>query len=378
MYRLLRVLLKEVLQLRRDRRMIGMMVLGPLIQLLVLGYAANLDVEDIPTLVVDRDHSVESRDLMERFVGSGYFEIVGTERSIAGIDDWLVTGRAQIALVVGENYGNELKTGRRPRVQVIADGTDSNSAVVGLGYASRIIAQVGGEMILRRLREGSRADPPPRVASLELVPRIWYNPELKSHWFYVPGIIAITLMLLTMITPSMAVVREKEVGTLEQISVTPLRPWQLILGKLLPFFVVGVLDLVLATAVTLLVFGVPLRGSFVVLFLLTLPFLLNTLGLGLLASTLARTQQQAMLISTFLLMLPQIYLSGLFFPIENMPHAIQLSTYGIPVRYYAIILRGVFLKGAGLAELWPQAAILTVYGAGVLALASLRFRKSLD
>jgi len=377
-YRLLRVLLKEVLQLRRDRRMIGMMVLGPLIQLLVLGYAANLDVEDIPTLVVDRDHSVESRDLMERFVGSGYFEIVGTERSIAGIDDWLVTGRAQIALVVGENYGNELKTGRGPRVQVIADGTDSNSAVVGLGYASRIIAQVGGEMVLRRLREGSRTGPPPRVASLELVPRIWYNPELKSHWFYVPGIIAITLMLLTMITPSMAVVREKEVGTLEQISVTPLRSWQLILGKLLPFFVVGVLDLVLATAVTLFVFGVPLRGSFPALFVLTLPFLLNTLGLGLLASTLARTQQQAMLISTFLLMLPQIYLSGLFFPIENMPHAIQLSTYGIPVRYYATILRGVFLKGAGFAELWPQAAILTGYGIGVLALASLRFRKSLD
>jgi len=233
-------------------------------------------------------------------------------------------------------------------------------------------------MALRHLRETSRTDPLLRAASIDLVPRIWYNPELKSHWFYVPGIIAITLMLLTMITPSMAVVREKEVGTLEQISVTPLRSWQLILGKLLPFFLVGVLDLVLATAITLFVFGVPLRGSFLTLFVLTLPFLLNTLGLGLLASTLARTQQQAMLISTFLLMLPQIYLSGLFFPIENMPHAIQLSTYGIPVRYYAIILRGVFLKGAGFTELWPQAAILTLYGAGVLALASLRFRKSLD
>jgi len=233
-------------------------------------------------------------------------------------------------------------------------------------------------MVLRRLRDASRGNPLLRAGSIELVPRIWYNPELKSHWFYVPGIIAITLMLLTMITPSMAVVREKEVGTLEQISVTPVRAWQLILGKLLPFFVVGVLDLVLATAITLFVFGVPLRGSFAALFLLTLPFLLNTLGLGLLASTLARTQQQAMLISTFLLMLPQIYLSGLIFPIENMPHVIQLSTYAIPVRWYAIILRGVFLKGAGFAELWPQAAVLTVYGAAVLALASLRFRKSLD
>jgi len=306
MYRLFRVLLKEVLQLRRDRRMIGLMVLGPLIQLLVLGYAANLDVDEIPTLVVDRDHSVESRDLVDRFVGSGYFDIVGTESAIAGIDTWLVTGRAQIALVVGEEYGRDLEAGGRPRVQVVADGTDSNSAVVGLGYASRIIAQVGAEMALRHLRETSRTDPLLRAASIDLVPRIWYNPELKSHWFYVPGIIAITLMLLTMITPSMAVVREKEVGTLEQISVTPLRSWQLILGKLLPFFLVGVLDLVLATAITLFVFGVPLRGSFLTLFVLTLPFLLNTLGLGLLASTLARTQQQAMLISTFLLMLPQI------------------------------------------------------------------------
>jgi ABC-2 type transport system permease protein len=217
-----------------------------------------------------------------------------------------------------------------------------------------------------------------RAGAIAVEPRVWYNPDLRSRWFYVPAIIAMTLMLLTMITPSMAVVREKEIGTLEQISVTPVRPWQLIVGKLLPFFVAGVIALFLATAAALLLFDVPLRGSLAALLVLTLPFLLNTLGLGLLASTMVRTQQQAMLTSVFLLMLPQIYLSGLIFPIENMPHLIQLGTYGVPLRYYAVIVRGVFLKGIGLAELWPQALILTIYGIAVLALASLRFRKSLD
>jgi ABC-2 type transport system permease protein len=365
-YVLFRVLLKEILQLRRDRRMIGMMVMGPLIQLIVLGYAANLDVTNIPLLVVDRDHSAQSRELVDRFVRSGYFRVVDSEPSVNAIDPWLVDGRAQLALVIAERYGADLLANRRPRVQVIADGTDSNSAVVGLGYASRIVSSVGARLAR------------PRAAPIELVPRVWFNPDLKSRWFYVPAIVAMTLMLLTMITPSMAVVREKEIGTLEQISVTPVRPWQLIVGKLLPFFVVGVIDLFLATAAALAIFHVPLRGSLTTLFLLTLPFLLTTLGLGLLASTLVRTQQQAMLASTFLLMLPQIYLSGLIFPIENMPVPIQIGTYGIPLRYYAIIVRGVFLQGAGLEALWPQAAILTGYGVAVLALASMRFRKSLD
>lgn len=373
MHVLIRVLVKELLQLRRDRRMIGMMVTGPLIQLVILGFAANLDVDDIPLLVVDRDRSAQSRDLVDRFVGSGYFQVVGVEESLNDVDPWLVDGRAQIALVIGERYAADREAGRRPRVQVLADGSDSNSALVGLGYASRIVSGVGAEMVRARLEATGR-----RSASIELVPRVWFNPDLKSRWFFVPAIVAMTLMLLTMITPSMAVVREKEIGTLEQISVTPVRSWQLIVGKLLPFFLVGVLDLFLATGAALLIFDVPLRGSLWTLFLLTLPFLLNTLGLGLLASTLVRTQQQAMLASTFLLMLPQIYLSGLIFPIENMPHLIQLGTHGIPLRYYAIIVRGVFLQGAGLAALWPQAAALTVYGVAVLTLASLRFRKSLD
>ena len=373
MHVLLRVLVKEVLQLVRDRRMVAMMVLGPVVQLVILGFAANTDVTDIPLVVVDRDNSAASRELVDRFVASGYFEVVGRAEEVGAIDRWLVRGEAQLALVIDHDYGEDLAAGRHPRVQVLADGTDSSSAVVGLGYASRIVSSVGGELVRAEL--GRRRV---RAGSIELVPRVWYNPDLLSRWFYVPAIVALTLMLLTMITPSMAVVREKEVGTLEQLSVTPVRPWQLILGKLLPFFVIGVLDLFLATGAARVFFDVPLRGSILVLFVLTLPFLLNTLGLGLLASTLVRTQQQAMLTSVFLLMLPQIYLSGLIFPIENMPHGIQLATFAIPLRYYAVVVRGVFLKGAGFEALWTQGAVLLGYGVLVLALASLRFRKSLD
>src|SRR5205807_1679199 len=239
-------------------------------------------------------------------------------------------------------------------VQVLADGTDANSAVVGLGYASRIVAEAGAELSVRR----SPRRPAPAAAGVELVPRVWYNPDLKSRWFYVPAVLAMVLLLVVMILPSMAVVREKEIGTLEQIIVTPLAPWQLIVGKLAPFVAIGLVDLLLATGVARWLFGVPLRGSLTLLVLLTLLYLLNTLGLGLLVSTLVNTQQQAMMFSAFVIMVPMIYLSGLIFPIENMPHPIQIVTYAVPVRYYANIIRGIFLRGSGLAVLWPDALAL--------------------
>jgi ABC-2 type transport system permease protein len=277
---------------------------------------------------------------------------------------------------VERGYGAATQAGARAQVQLIVDGSDSASAVIGLGYTEAIVAQAGAELVRRQAR--ARGLDAPAAARVELVPRVWYNPDLKSRWFYVPAILALTLMLLTMILPSMAVVREKEIGTLEHLIVTPIRPWQLIVGKLLPFFVIGILDLALVSAVAVYVFGVPLRGSFAALTLLTLPFLLTMLGLGLLASTLVRTQQQAMMGSTFVVMMPMIYLSGLIFPIENMPEAMQLVTYALPLRYYATIIRGVFLKSAGVGVLWPEALMLTGFGALALTVASLRFRKSLD
>lgn len=379
MHELLAVIKKELQQLRRDKKVIPAMVVGPIIQLLALGYAANLDVLNVPLVLVDQDRSAASRDLVDRFLASGYFDLVAAEDSPEGIDPWLLDSRAQLALVIGPGYGDKLATGRRPEVQVIADGTDSNSAGLGLGYASRILADVGMEIRQASQAAGRtalRAVPP--TGTYDLVPRIWYNPDLKTRWFYVPAILAMVLILVTMILPSVAVVREKEIGTLEQLIVTPLRPWQLILGKLTPFVIVGMLDLLLVTTLAVHLFKVPLRGSLLLLIALSFLFILTTLGLGLLVSTVVRTQQQAMGFCVYLLMVPMIYLSGLIFPIENMPRGFQIATYIIPVRYYANILRGIFLRGSGLDVLWPDALVLLGMGALVLTLAVLRFRKTLE
>lgn len=276
-----RVVVKEFIQLRQDKKMIPFLLVGPIVQLLALGYAATTDVNDIPTVLVDQDRSAASRALADRFTGSGYFHIVAGEDTVDRVEPWLVSGRAQLALVIAAGYGDDAAGKRTPRVQMIADGSDSNSAVVGLGYASRIIAEAGGEMAERHLE-------PTR-----LVTRVWYNPDLKSRWFYVPAVLAMVLLLVTMILPSMAIVREKEIGTLEQIIVTPLQPWQLVIGKLVPFVVIGLLDTLLIVGLSRLVFGVPLRGSLLLLTFLTLLYLLNTLGLGLLVSTMVSNQQQA-------------------------------------------------------------------------------------
>jgi ABC-2 type transport system permease protein len=278
--------------------------------------------------------------------------------------------------VIAPGYGEDVAAGRPPHVQAIADGTDSNSSGLGLGYVSQIVSQAGARLAAERRPAGGTAGRP--AGSFELVPRVWYNPDLRSRWFYVPAVLAMVLMLVTMILPSMAVVKEKEIGTLEQLIVTPLRPWQIILGKLSPFVVVGMLDLLLITALVTGVFKVPLRGSFLLLVGLTFLFLMTTLGLGLLVSSVVRTQQQAMGFCVYVLMVPMIYLSGLIFPVENMPQGFQTASRVIPVRYYANILRGIFLKGSGIDVLWPDALALLIIGMTVLTLASLRFRKSLD
>jgi ABC-2 type transport system permease protein len=380
-YGLLRVIVKELFQLRHDRKMIPVLIVGPLIQMLALGYAANTDVNKVPTLLVDQDRTPASRELVDRFTGSGYFSLVGAVATTDQAEPWLVDGRAQVALVIPGGYGEDVAAGfpaRRPRVQVLADGTDANSAVVGLGYAASILGAVGAELARRPGTSPPQPGGAAPGAGVELVPRVWYNPDLKSRWFYVPAVLALVLMLVVMMMPSMAVVREKEIGTLEQIIVTPLAPWQLMVGKLAPFVVIGLVDMLLVTGVARWLFGVPLRGSLLLLMLLTLLYLLNTLGLGLLVSTLVNTQQQAMMFSAFVVMVPMIYLSGLLFPIQNMPRVIQFVTYAVPVRYYANVIRGIFLRGSGLAVLWPDALVLLCSGIFLLALAARRFRKNLD
>lgn len=376
---LLHIVRKEFLQLLRDKRMIPLVLIGPVIEILVFGYAVNQDVTDVPMVVVDQDHSAASRGLVDRFTGSGYFDLVGVEEEPAAIEPWLVEGRAQIALVIAPRYGARIDAGETPAVQLVADGSDSSSAVVGMGYAAGIVGAASQELVLRRAQEIARATGHvPKLARVDLVPRVWYNPDLRSRWVYVPAVIAMVLMLTTLLLSAMGVVREKEIGTMEQLIVTPIRPWQLIVGKLLPFAVIGLVDVLLITGIAVGWFGVPLRGSLATLVGLSMLFVLNTLGFGLLVSTLVRNQQQAMMLAAFLLMVPFIYLSGLIFPIENMPRPIQWFTWAIPLKYYAIVLRGVFLKGSGIDVLWPQAVAMLAMGLAVLGLASLRFRKRLD
>jgi ABC-2 type transport system permease protein len=372
------VIVKEFLQLLRDRRMLPLVLVAPILELIIFGYAANTDVNHLSLVLVDQDRSAESRALLDRFLGSGYFDLAGTEEDVDRVEPWLVSGRAQVALVISPDYSRAVERGEPPEIQIIADGSDANSAGIGLGYASGIVSAVGSDLLRERLRA---AAPPGTEISPErivLKPRVWYNPSLKARWFYVPAVLAMVLMLITMMLSSMGIVREKEIGTMEQIIVTPIRSWQLIIGKLFPFLAIGIGDLILVTALAVGYFHLPLRGSPLLLFVLSLLFMMCTLGLGLFMSTLVRTQQQAMISSIFLLMVPMLYLSGLIFPIDNMPRVIQIATYGIPLRYYATIIRGIFLKGSGLDTLWPEALALLAMGVTLLTLASLRFRKRLD
>lgn len=384
MHVLWRVIVKEFLQLRQDRRMLPIIFVAPVVQLVVFGFAVNTDVTNVPLVLVDQDRSAESRRLVDRFVHSGYFEVVAVEDRVDAVEGWLVRGRAQASLVVRAGYGRAVAAGRAPEVQLLVDGSDASASTVALGYASGIVRGRSMELMRERLlalasdvASAGRALPQP-PGQVEVVGRVWYNPDLKSRWFYVPAVLAMILMIMTMILSAMGVVREKEIGTMEQIIVTPIRPWQLLVGKLFPFALIGFVQVLLVTGVAVFGFGVPLRGSFLLLLALTQVFLLNTLGLGLLVSTVVRTQQQAMMVAAFALMMPMVFLSGLIFPIENMPRPIQLFTYTIPVRYYAVILRGIFLKGSGFSVLWPQAAALLAMGIGILAAAALRFRKRLD
>jgi len=377
MYVLWRVIVKELLQMRRDRRMIPVIFVAPVVMITIFGFAVNTDVTNVPMVLVDQDQSTASRDLVSRFVRSGYFELVGSEQRAEDVDRWLVTSRAQLGLVIAPDFGSALASGRTAALQVIADGSDASSASVALGYAGALAQGFSAEVQATRLRalgQGLARRP----GQVVLVPRVFYNPDLKSRWFYVPAVLAMVLMVMTLLLSAMGVVREKEVGTMEQLIVTPIRPWQLLVGKLAPFALIGIVQVFLITAVVVFGFRVPLRGSFLLLLGLTVLFLLVTLGLGLLVSTIVQNQQQAMMGATFMGMIPMVYLSGLIFPIDNMPPVVQTFTYVIPLRYYAEIIRGVFLRGSGIDALWPQALVLLGMGVAIMSVASLRFRKRLD
>jgi len=360
---------KELIELRQDPRLFGVVVFAPILQLLMLGYAATTDIRHVPVVVADADRSAASRDLIARFAASPTFTVVGIVTGANEVDPYLERGRAWMALSIPAGYGETLGAGRPQTVQVIADGSDANSTNIGLGYATNLIAGYAQQITIERRGAGAPA------AGIEPRVRVWFNPRLESRDFMIPGVLALLLLMVTTNLSAMGIVREKEVGTLEQLNVTPLKRSELILGKLLPYALVGLVDVVLVLGIALLWFQVPLRGSIWLLSALTILFLLSTLGLGLFVSTISSTQQQAMMTTIFFFLMPMIYLSGFVFPIENMPAAIQPITYLIPLRYFLVILRSIFLKGVGLETLWPQALGLAAWGVAILTLAIARSTK---
>lgn len=366
------VIWKELLELKADPRLFAIVIVAPILQLLMLGYAATTDVRHVPIVVVDADRSTASRDLVARFAASPNFSIVGYPSTASEIDPYLERGTAWMALAVPQGYGEGLSRRQPQALQLVADGSDANSTNIALGYATNLIAAYAQEKAAAAGVTTVRGEPRPAI---EPRVRVWFNPRLESRDFMLPGILALVLLAVTTNLSSMGIVREKEVGTLEQLNVTPLRRSELIVGKLLPYALVGLIDVCLVLAVAVFWFEVPLRGSLALLFVLTVVYLLTTLGLGLFVSTISSTQQQAMMTATFFFLTPMIYLSGFVFPIENMPAWIQPITYLIPLRYFLVILRSIFLKGVGLDVLWPQALALTAWGLGILTLAILRSSK---
>jgi len=381
----LRVLIrKELLQALREPRMRALLVGPPLIQLLIFGYAANMDVDRARMAWMDMDHSVESRELLSGFVGSQRFELIAAPQRDAEMQGLLDRGDVDIVVRVLPGFARDVNHGRATNVQILVDGTNSNTGSIAANYAAQTVARYSAQVLAsqqsdRLVGRTTALNAPVRlgVADITARSRVWFNPDLRSRDYFVPGIVVNIITLVTLMLTSMAIVREKEIGTMEQLMVTPIRPIELIIGKTLPFAMVGLFDMALVVTAALLIFHIPFRGSFLLLFASAILFLFTTLGAGLFISTVSRTQQQAMM-STFLLFNPFFLLSGFAFPIRNMPAAAQYLTYINPVRYFMEIVRGVFLKGTGASVLWPQLLALAIFGASILTFSALRFHKKLD
>lgn len=366
--RVRRMVLKELRQLFRDPRTKRVIFVSPILQLILFGYAVNTDVRDVATAMVDHDRTPESRQLVDAFTASGYFRVVVRSDDPAALERALDRGDAVVGLQIPPGYAADLRAGRSPGVQLLVDGTNSNTATVAQGYAAKIVQELGA----RILESGGRAAPAP----VELRARAWFNPALESRMYNVPAVIGVIVLLMCLLLTSMAVVREREIGTLEQLLVSPLSAGELMLGKTLPVAGVALLQLALVTAVALAWFDIPLRGSSTALLLAAGLFILAGLSLGLLISTISATQQEAFL-SMFLFVLPAIILSGFLYPIETMPDVFQTLTLANPLRHFLEIVRGIFLKGSGVAQLWVQYTVLLAMAVAGLALATRRFRASL-
>lgn len=372
--RIKHILIKEFIQIFRDPRMKAVIFIMPIIQVMVFGYAVTTDVKRIPTAVYDLDNTPDSRNLIREFTYSSYFDVkkdISTDEDQKALIDKSVVNAV---IRINRGFSADLKANKTARFQLIVDGTDSNTASIILTYANQIVERYSAKVLGNRSKV--MLDRINRFPKIQLRTRSWFNENLESRNFYVPGVIALIVMLITLLLTSMAIVREKEIGTIEQLIVSPIRSFELILGKLAPFAIIGLIDALLVTLVGVLWFNVPIRGNLLLLLGSTVLYLLTTLGVGLFISTMSGTQQEAMM-STFFFYFPAVLLSGFMFPIANMPKVIQWITYLNPLRYFLVILRGIFLKGSGPHILWPQMLALLVMGVGILTISSLRFQKRL-
>jgi ABC-2 type transport system permease protein len=376
------ILRKELIQALREPRMRVLLFVPPLVQLIVFGFAVNLDVDHARIAWMDMDRTPESRSLRDRFTGSGRFDIVLAPESEEDVQRTLDRGEAQAVVRIPLGFARDTARGRATEVQILIDGTNSNTASLVASYAGEIVAEYSVDLMERQQRVKVMTRSPGSPVSMATPQvtarsRVWFNPDLHSRNYFVPGVIANIIMMVTLMLTALSIVREKEIGTMEQLMVTPVRPIELMLGKTLPFALVGLMDVTLVTVAALLVFRIPLHGSFLLLLFCAVLFLMTSLGAGLFLSTISQTQQQAMM-GSFFFSTPAFMLSGFAFPIRNMPVAVQYLTYLNPIRYFIEIVRGIFLKGAGVDVLWPQMAALTVYGVTVLSLSAMRFQKKLD
>jgi len=371
--RIYTLLVKEFLQALRDPRMRAVIFLAPVVQLIVFGYAVTMDVKNIRTVVYDLDRTPESRELLSRFFASGYFKPVEYVSHVNRIRDLMDRGKTDTAIQINRGFSAKLTAYEKVSIQMILDGTDSNTASIVTAYTAQIIQKYNRDLAIEAvgLPEGASLN-----KGIDLRSRAWFNVNLESRMFVIPGVVALIGTIVMLLLTSMAIVREREVGTMEQLIVTPLRPVELILGKIIPFGLIGLFDMALIMVVAVFWFEIPIRGSIFLIFISTLLFLLPTLGTGLFISTISTTQQQAMM-TTFFFDFPAILLSGFVFPISSMPNIVQWITYANPLRYFLVIIRGIFLKGVGVEVLWPHMMAMGILGVLVFILSSLKFTKRL-
>jgi len=367
------ILTKEFKQIFRDPRMKTIIFITPLLQILLFGYAANKDINYVPTAVFDRDNTTESREFLRRFTNSKYFVPEHYINSEKEQTDLLDRGVTSVVIHIDRGFGRDLNAGKDASVQLTFDGTDSNTAMVVMGYAGSVIGEYQKELARKEAQATGKIK---NIPSVDLRDRAWFNGNLISRNYYLPGVIATIVTMMSLLLSAMAIVKEKEIGTMEQLTVSPIMPIELIIGKLLPFGVIALIQITLITLLGVLWFHIPLRGNILFLLLSTCIYLFTTLGIGLFISTISSTQQEAMM-SVFLFYMPTVLLSGFAYPVENMPQVIQWFTVFNPLRYFMVVIRSIFLKGVGIEILWTQLTPLFFMGIVVIGFSALKFRKTM-